>query len=142
MLFEKTLENCPDALSLVALDERKIVGHILFSPATIETDRGLVEGMGLTPMAVLPERQRRGIGSSLAKRGLDLLRQRSCPFVNVLGYPEYSPRFGFERTCTYGLRSQWESVPDEAFLVLFFDESLKSHARRIARYRDEFDEAM
>ncbi len=141
-IVEKIRANCSDALSLVALDEGEIVGHILFSSATIETDQGPVEGMGLAPMAVQPGCQRQGIGSSLVRRGIDLLAERSCPFVIVLGHPEYYPRFGFERTCTYHLQSQWEGVPDEAFLILFLDQSLKSQAGGLARYRDEFDEAM
>jgi len=109
-IVEKIRANCPGVLSPVALDEGEIVGHILFSPATIETDQGLVEGMGLAPMAVQPGRQRQGIGSALVKRGIDLLAERSCPFVIVLGHPEYYPRFGFERACAYHLRSQWEGV--------------------------------
>ncbi len=141
-IVEEIRANCPEARSLVAVAEGAIVGHILFSPATIETDRGPVEGMGLAPMAVRPGRQRQGIGSSLVRRGLDLLRERSCPFVIVLGHPEFYPRFGFERACQYDLQSQWEGVPDEAFLVRFFDESLKPHVGGIARYRDEFDQAM
>jgi len=141
-ISEKIRANCSDVLSLVAAHKGKVVGHIFFSPATIETDRGLVEGMGLAPMAVLPEHQRQGIGSSLVRRGVELLRERSCPFAIVLGHPEYYRRFGFEPAGAYGLQSQWEGGPDEAFLVLFFDESLKSHTGGTARYRDEFDEAM
>jgi len=139
-VVEKIRANCPDVLSLVALDEGEIVGHILFSPATIETDQGLVEGMGLAPMAVQPDHQRQGIGSALVRRGIDLLAGRACPFVIVLGHQEFYPRFGFERACTYDLQSQWEGVPDEAFLILFFDKRLKTQAGGIARYRDEFDE--
>jgi putative acetyltransferase len=98
--------------------------------------------MGLAPLAVQPEHQRQGIGSSLVERGIAPLRERSCPFVIVLGHPEYYGRFGFERACTYGLRSQWDGIPNEAFRVRFFDESLKARAGGIARYRDAFDEAI
>jgi len=56
---------CPDAVSLVAVDAGEIVGHIFFSPVFVSTSSGDVHGMGLAPMAVLPERQRQGIGSLL-----------------------------------------------------------------------------
>src|SRR4026208_473479 len=81
---------CVESLSLVAEeDDATIVGHILFTPVVVE---GLPPGMGLAPMAVLPDRQRQGIGSQLVRRGLDILRERGCPFVVVVGHPEYYPR--------------------------------------------------
>jgi putative acetyltransferase len=141
-VVERIRVNCSDILSLVALGDGRVVGHILFSPATIEADGELIEGMGLAPMAVLPEYQRQGIGSALVRRGLEILGEQSCPFVIVLGHPEYYPRFGFERASAYGLKSQWEGVPDEAFMVMFLGETWRAKMSGIARYRGEFDEAM
>jgi putative acetyltransferase len=141
-IVEKVRANCSDVLSLVALRGGQVVGHILFSPATVEADGETVEGMGLAPMAVLPACQREGIGSALVRRGLEILAERCCPFVIVLGHPEYYPRFGFERACAFGLRSQWEGAPDEAFMAVFLDETWRAKASGIARYREEFDEAM
>ena len=71
-----------------------MVGHILFTPVVVEGAAGDVIGMGLAPVAVRPDRQREGIGSQLVKRGLEMLRERACPFVVVVGHPEYYPRFG------------------------------------------------
>jgi putative acetyltransferase len=68
--------NCPDPLSLVALTGSSIVGHILFSPVVIECGKGPVTGMGLAPMAVLPEYQRQGIGSGLVRTGIACLKNR------------------------------------------------------------------
>ena len=93
-------------------------------------------------MAVLPEHQRRGIGLKLIGAALAVLRDRQCPFVIVLGHPEYYPRFGFEPASKYCVRSQWEGVPDEAFMLLVLDESVVQGVSGVARYRDEFDEAM
>jgi len=134
--------SCPDYLSLVAEDGRKVVGHILFTPVMVESPDGVVEGMGLAPMAVSPDRQRSGIGSLLVRHGLEVLQKRPCPFVVVLGHPEYYPRFGFERASSYGLQSQWEGVPDEALMVLVFDPTVLLDGGGVARYRDEFDAAM
>jgi putative acetyltransferase len=63
---------CPEAVSLVAEDQGTVVGHILFTPVNGEASRG----MGLAPMAVLPERQRQGIGSALIHAGLALVRRQ------------------------------------------------------------------
>jgi putative acetyltransferase len=141
-IVDKLRQACPDFLSLVAEDDNRPVGHIFFSPTVIENPGRRVEGMGLAPMAVLPEHQRRGMGSALVRRGLEILRQRNCPFVIVLGHPKFYPRFGFEIASKRGLASQWEGVPDEAFMVLILDDRNMEGVSGIARYRDEFNEAM
>ena len=134
--------RCSDHLSLVAEEGEVVVGHILFTSVVIDGPTARVEGMGLAPMAVDPDHQRDGIGSAMVRRGLEILRNRSCPFVVVLGHPEYYPRFGFERASTHGLQSQWHGVPDEAFMVVVFDDSRLPAGGGVARYRDEFDAAM
>lgn len=96
----------PDHLSLAAEDHGRIVGHILFTPVV-----GEIEGVGLTPMTVPPERQRRGIGSALVRHGLELVRERSIPLLGVVGGSEDSSRFGFEFASRCGLWSQWKMVP-------------------------------
>lgn len=96
--------------------------------------------MGLAPTAVLPRRQRQGIGSQLVRRGLDILRERGCPFVVVVGHPEYYPRFGFEPASRHGLASQWEGVPDAAFMVLLLDVHAMAGVSGVAKYREEFNE--
>ena len=141
-LVEALRRACPDLLSLVALDGDELVGHILFSPATIDGADGARRGMGLAPMAVLPARQRRGIGTMLVGAGLARLRQANCPFVIVLGHPAYYPRFGFERASAYGIRCQWPGVPDEALMILVRDPASVAGTPGTARYRDEFDRAM
>lgn len=72
-----------------------IVGHILFSEMAIVTDSGLLPALALAPMAVLPEWQRRGIGSLLVRRGLEECRAAGERIAIVLGHPEFYPRFGF-----------------------------------------------
>ena len=139
-LVERLRQACPDALSLVA-EEGDVVGHILFTPVVIEDRRGAVHGMGLAPMAVLPDRQREGIGSALVRAGIDQLRARGCPFVVVIGHADYYPRFGFERASAHGLRCQWDGVPDDAFMVRILDAGAMDGVTGIARYRPEFDEA-
>lgn len=139
-VVDKLRASCKDYLAFVATEDGAVVGHILFTPVTVDDSHAV--GMGLAPLAVLPPRQRRGIGSRLVQHGLEYLRQSGCPFVIVLGHPEYYPRFGFELASKYRLLSQWQGVPDEAFMVAVFDSGALPKAGGIARYRDEFDDAM
>ena len=141
-LVDTLRSSCADCLSLVAEEAGELMGHILFTPVTVEGPDGMIEGMGLAPMAVTPELHRSGIGSQLVSHGLEVLRKRSCPFVVILGHPEYYPRFGFERASAHGLRSQWDGVPDEAFMVTVFDRGSLAGGGGVARYREEFDAAV
>jgi putative acetyltransferase len=138
-LVDRLRQNCADALSLIAEDEGIVVGHILFTPVIIRgCDRDVV-GMGLAPMAVRPVRQCQGVGSALVRYGLELLRQRGCPFVVVVGHPKYYPRFGFERASLHGLRSQWDGISDEAWMVLVLAQEAMIGVTGIAFYREEFE---
>ncbi len=141
-LVDRLRRSCPDALSLVAEEDGLIVGHIMFTSVVINDQERTIRGMGLAPMAVQPRRQRQGIGSKLVVKGLEILRDRGCPFVIVLGHPEYYPKFGFEPASRYGIESQWEGIPDEAFLILVIDQSALQNVKGVARYRDEFNEAI
>ncbi|MHC5076186.1 MAG: GNAT family N-acetyltransferase [Planctomycetota bacterium] len=140
-IVDKLRENCSDTLSLVAVQEGQIIGHIFFSPVVIENDEKEIHGMGLAPMAVIPDYQRKGVGSMLVKAGIEKIKQTLCPFIIALGHPEFYPCFGFERASIYGIRSQWE-VPDEAFMVLILDNEVMSGVSGTASYREEFNEAM
>jgi putative acetyltransferase len=97
--------------------------------------------MGLAPMAVLPELQRRSIGTRLALCGLQTLERDGQPFVVVLGHPDYYPRFGFVRALRHGITCEYDA-PDEAFLIRVFDAAVLDGVRGVARYRPEFAEAV
>jgi putative acetyltransferase len=93
-------------------------------------------------MAILPTRQRQGIGSMQVNHALDLLRQRACLFVVVLGHPRYYPGFGFEPASRHGIRCQGDGVPEEAFMILVLDTEVMRDVTGIVRYRDEFNQAI
>ena len=133
---------CSDLISLVAVDEGQIVGHIFFSPVSVSGESGTVQGMGLGPMAILPEFQRQGIGSTLVQAGIDAVKEKGAPFIVVVGHPEYYPRFGFSPASRHGLAPQWDGIPDEAFMVLILDAKVETDLSGVARYRDEFDQAV
>jgi putative acetyltransferase len=81
--------------SLVAVVDDRIVGNIVFSRLAVEGQIGSIDAVALAPMAVLPEYQRRGIGTALVREGLRACRQRGSKVVIVLGHPSYYSRFGF-----------------------------------------------
>ena len=135
-------ESGTSYISLVAEQNERIVGHILFTPVTLEGDNSGTRLAGLGPMAVAPNLQKQGIGSMLVKEGLRRIKETDCPFIIVLGHEHYYPRFGFEQASKYGLKSQWEGVPDEAFMVMILNKSVMADVSGVASYRDEFDEAM
>ena len=121
-------------LSLVATLDGRVVGHILYSPITVGAT---FSGAALGPMSVLPEHQRQGIGSKLVEEGSRKLRDSGCPFVIVLGHPEFYPRFGFRPASTYAVTCEWE-VPDNVFMLLVLDPVRAKGVSGPAKYRNEF----
>jgi putative acetyltransferase len=103
------------AVELVAVEDDDIVGHILFSVLATTIDRRAVPALALAPMAVRPDRQRRGIGSVLVRAGLDLARERDWRAVIVLGHKGYYPRFGFSALLARPLKAAFSG---DAFMAL------------------------
>ena len=102
-------------LSLVAEEDGRILGHIMFSEAVIRTGRGKVSALALGPVAVTPERQGQGIGSALVREGLDRCAKTRYRSVFLLGFPGYYPRFGFSADLAGNLSSAYSG---EAFMAL------------------------
>jgi putative acetyltransferase len=103
-------------LSMVSVDGATIVGHVLFSRLNIRTDDGrIVPALALAPMAVMPGRQREGIGSALLTEALDACRRLGERIVIVVGHTNFYPRFGFSHEKTTGLRSCYQC---DAFMGL------------------------
>jgi putative acetyltransferase len=133
-IVDSLRSNGAALLSLVATWDGSIVGHIMYSPISVGAD---ASGAALGPMAVLPDFQRKGIGSRLIQTGSRKLQAAGYPFVVVLGHADYYPRFGFKPASTYGIQCEWE-VPDEVFMVLVLDELKMDGVSGLAKYRPEF----
>jgi putative acetyltransferase len=82
-------------LSLVAVEDERVVGHILFTRIAVRSGATTHVALALAPMAVLPGRQGIGIGASLVRRGLAEAGRLGHRLVFVVGHPGYYPRFGF-----------------------------------------------
>lgn len=98
--------------SLVATDGDRVVGHILFTTARIEPERGNPAAAILAPMAVHPDCQQRGLGRRLIHEGLERLRADGVGVVFVLGDPAFYTRFGFAPAGQQGLAAPYP-VPTE-----------------------------
>lgn len=138
-LVRLLIERGQAAVSLVAIEDSQIVGHVLFSPATIEADgRVVATGLGLAPVAALPAFQNRGLGSALIRAGLFACQKLEIPFVVVLGEPAYYSRFGFVPASRYGLTGEFGG--DDAFQMQLLADSLMAFSGGFVRYAAEFRE--
>lgn len=117
-------------MSLVAIDHNNVVGHVAISPVTLSD--GTSGWYGLGPVAVLPQRQGRGIGSLLITRALQELRQKGAQGCVVLGEPRLYSRFGFRAKASLTL----SGVPPEYFQSLSLVERLPTAE---VRYHESFD---
>jgi putative acetyltransferase len=104
-------------VSLVAADSAVgVIGHILFTPVEIRSIQETSRAIGLAPMAVAPEWQRRAVGTALVEAGLAACAVLGENVVVVLGHPGYYPRFGFRPTWDSGLY-YGAAGPNPAFMV-------------------------
>lgn len=138
-LVDALREQSDRIISLVAEDGDAIVAHILFSPVTLLAHPEL-RVAGLAPMAVVPAKQRHGIGSALIQEGLLQCRQRGFDAVVVLGHANYYPRFGFVPASTFGLRSEYD-VPEDVFMALELHQGVLDGRSGTARYHPAFGNA-
>ena len=135
-LVDALRDQAQRIVSLVAEDGGAIVGHILFSPVTLLSHPDLAIA-GLAPMAVIPERQRHGIGSALVHAGLDECRRLGFGAVIVLGHAAYYPRFGFGSAARFGLASEYD-VPEDVFMALELQDGALHGRPGTIRYHPAF----
>ncbi len=123
-------------ISLIAEENGEPVGHIMFSPVTLSGDADRLI-MGLGPMAVVPEQQRKRIGSTLVRIGLEKCKQLGYGAVVVLGHPWFYPRFGFLPSLRFGIDSEYD-VPEEIFMVIELEPGYLQGASGTIRYHPAF----
>ena len=128
-------------LSLVALKEDKIVGHILFSKIKIKRGEEEKTILALAPMSVLSEFQKQGIGSSLVRKGLEISKRLGYCIVALVGHHEYYPRFGFTPARAKGLEISLKmSISDEAFMVCELEKDALKGIKGIVEFPSYFEE--
>lgn len=106
---------CGLSLSMVALLNVRVVGHVTFSPVSISGDAPGWHALG--PLSVDPHHQGAGVGTALVWHGLRTMRQLGAAGCVVLGEPAYYGRFGFRSTPALRLKD----APHGCFLVRPFE---------------------
>jgi len=137
-LVEKLRASAQPVISLVAVDDNVIVGHIMFTPVSLlgYDDAGI---MGLAPMAVLPKQQTKGIGTKLVEAGLEHCKQLEYGAVVVLGHSTYYPRFGFAPSSRFGISSEYD-VPEEVFMAMELEPGYLDGKSGTIKYHPAFDD--
>lgn len=113
-------ETAMPILSLVAFEQDKLLGHILFTKVEVAGADNPIIAQILAPLAILPGEQNKGIGQELINEGLRLLKDAGTELVFVLGHPSYYPRCGFIPAGRLGYEAPYH-IPDEnadAWMVL------------------------
>lgn len=136
----ETLRDTPEfnpKLSLMALYDGQVVGHVLFSPMQLDGAAHLTL-FGLGPLAVLPDYQKQGIGSALCYEGIEICRKLRADAVFVLGDPAYYRRFGFRPTTGTGIHNKFDPS-GKAFQMLLLNPIALDDMGGEVNYHRAFD---
>ena len=116
-----------------------IVGHILLTKLIIQNRNEIIESLALAPISVLPDYQKKGIGSALILEAHKIAKEMGFKSIILLGHKEYYPRFGYEPTSKYNIESPF-NVPDENYMIKFLDnDSIREISGKVV-YPKEFFE--
>jgi putative acetyltransferase len=146
-IVDRIRDEAPDGwYSLVAVGapgsgiDDLIVGHLLLSPCPVEDDDGVTVAtvLAVGPVAVVPEVQRRGIGSSLMHVAASLAVARGVPALVLLGHPSYYPRFGFGSARDAGLQPPTDAWPDGPWMARLLP-AWSDEMRGTVRYPEAFE---
>jgi len=126
-------------LSIVALKENIIVGHILLTKLKIKNKKEEFESLALAPVSVLPEFQNMGIGGKLIIQSHKIAKDLGFKSVILLGHEKYYPKFGYLQADKYGIELPFE-VPKENCMIIELVENGLKGVNGIVEYPKEFNE--
>jgi putative acetyltransferase len=116
-LIDALRQSSQDVLALVAMADAKVIGHILFSAATIQSEQTTFYGMALAPLAVLPAYQRCGVGSLLVQEGLRRIDESAASFAIVIGHAAFYSRFGFVPASNLSIRHGFQGMSQKNLFI-------------------------
>ncbi|MDY0988673.1 N-acetyltransferase [Flavobacterium sp. CFBP9031] len=112
-------------LSIVAENDNKIVGHILFTKLKVLNDSNSFESLALAPVSVLPEFQGKVIGSKLILYGHEIAKGLGYKSVILLGHQDYYPRFGYELCEKYNIKMPFDVPAENCMVIALTEDGLK-----------------
>ncbi|HET7661668.1 MAG TPA: N-acetyltransferase [Oryzihumus sp.] len=107
-----------DRLSFVAEQDGAVVGHVMLTRGWVDAPQRLVEVLVLSPLSVLPEHQRGGVGRALVAHAVAAAGDAGSPAVFLEGSPAYYSRLGFEPGSAHGFTRPSVRIPEPAFQVV------------------------
>ena len=122
-------------LSMVSLDEDKIIGAILYGLCKLENEEDEKEVLFFGPLGVLPSYQGLENGANLIFESLTKAKEKGYPFVLITGNPMYYTRFGFEPCSRYNIYLKGHNKNEEAnfFMIRVFDkEKMKYYSGEVS----------
>ena len=123
-------------ISLVAIDDDKIIGHVCASPVTINGNNHSIAGIG--PLSVCKSRRCQGIGGMLMEEVIAQLRNNDYAAAVLLGDPNYYHRFGFSSGAAFGLQNEYNA--DDAFMAMELQHNSLVKISGLVRYVSAFKE--
>jgi predicted N-acetyltransferase YhbS len=111
-------------LSLVAIFEDHIVGHILFTKVFIKDVTNAYPSLSLAPLSVLPDFQKQGVGTALIMKGHEIARKLGYGSIVVLGHENYYPKFGYFKASAFNIFLPFGAPDENNMIIPLYDGSL------------------
>lgn len=124
-------------LSLVAVVDQTLVGHIFLTKLEIINGHDVYDSLALAPVSVLPEYQGKGIGGGLILEAHNIAINLSYSSVILIGHKEYYPRFGYQQARQFGIELPFDVPYENCFAIELVDQGLKGKAGMV-RYPPAF----
>jgi len=136
LLSEKTSQK---TISMVAEDDGAVVGHIAFSPVTVNNNKRW-KGYILAPLGVKPEYQKRRVGSKLIESGMELLSKMGINVLFVYGDPNYYGRFGFDADTASGYSPPYKLQYPFGWQAITLNEGVSTESTGILSCADPLND--
>ena len=136
--LRKSKDFVPE-LSIVAILENEIIGHILLTKVKINNIEESFHSLALAPVSVKPSFQNKGVGGQLILQAHAKAIELGYKSIILLGHEDYYPRFGYQKSSVFGIKLPYD-VPDENCMAVELVENGLAGVNGLVEYPKEFNE--